>query len=52
MAGERRVTLFGHPVATGDDAWLVLQRELEQEGINPEELLRVVRHKHRAGIEM
>ncbi len=51
MAGERLVALFGHPVATGNDASLVLQQEIEDKGINPEDVLRVVKRKHRAEVK-
>ncbi len=51
MAGESRVTLFGRPVVTGDDASLALQRELEHQGIDPKDVLRVVKRTHRADIE-
>lgn len=52
MAGEPGVTLFGHPVVTGDDASLALQHELAHKGINPEVVLRAVKRKHRADVEM
>lgn len=51
MAGEHHVTLFGHPVTTGDDASLALQRELAHRGINPEDVLHAVKRKHRADVE-
>ncbi len=51
MAGEYHVTLFGKLVTTGDDASLALQRELEQRDINPEDVLRAVKRKHRADVE-
>ncbi len=51
MAGEYHVTLFGHAVATGDNASRALQQELEQQGINPEDVLRAVKRKHRADVE-
>jgi hypothetical protein len=51
MAGEHHVTLFGRPVATGNDASLALQRELTQRGIKPEDALRAVKRKHRAEVE-
>jgi hypothetical protein len=50
MAGERLVALFGCPVATGDDASLVLQQEIESRGVNPEDVLRAVKRKHRAEV--
>jgi hypothetical protein len=52
MAGEHHVSLFGYPVATGDDASLALQRELAQKGSNPEDVLSAVKRKHRADVEM
>lgn len=51
MAGEHHVTLLGYPLVTGDDASFTLQRELEQKGVNPEDVLRAVKRKHRAEVE-
>lgn len=51
MADEPHVTLFGHPVVTGNDASKALQHELARRGINPEDVLRAVKRKHRTDVE-
>lgn len=41
------VTLFGRQVASHEEAILALHDELERQGVTPEGLLRVMKHKAR-----